>query len=71
MRVYVEALYIAIYVHTYLLLRHFPHESAVKSCLPRGILRKVTAESCGKSERVRVDIRVRLHRKIEEFVGKM
>ena len=58
------------YVHTYLLNRYFPHESAVKSCLLRKILRKITAESCGKSKHIRVDIHVRLHRKIEEFVEK-
>ena len=52
---------------------HFLHESAqdsgldffrAKSC------KKITAESCGKSKCICVDICVRLHRKIKELVGK-
>ena len=73
LRVYVKTLYIAMYI-TYLLgfAIFFPQIRAefLPRFLSHGIVRKITAESCGKSEHVRMDIRIRLHRIITEFIGK-
>ena len=68
LRVYVKALYIAMYIRTYVPagFRHFPHKSAWNSYLDF-----FHVEPCGKSKRVRVDICVHLHQKIEEFIRKM
>ena len=73
LRVYVKALYIATYIHNCWVS---PFSARIRAeflprFLPRKIVRKITAKSCRKSECVRVDICVCLHRKIQEFIGKM
>ena len=61
--------------------RRFPHKSARNSCLDsfaqyraensHGIVRKIRAILCRKSQRIRADIHVHPRWKFEEFFGKV
>ena len=73
LQVNIKALYLATYIRA-CWVSPFPAwicTEFLPRFLPRRIVRKVTAESCRKSKHVLMDIRVHLHWKIEEFIGKM